>query len=69
MERTVKVFVIPHDRVPGGPPESAREITIEARTIDALREAARARLTEDGYRVRSLSFGSKGLIAYVEESP
>jgi len=69
MERTVKVFVIPPDRVPGGPPEPARELVVEARSTDALRDAARARLIEDGYRVRSLSFGPKGLVAYVEASP
>ncbi len=69
MERTVKVFVIPPGRVPGGPPEPARELVVEARSTDALRDAARARLIEDGYRVRSLSFGPKGLVAYVEASP
>ena len=67
MERTVKVFVIPKERVPGGPPKPAREVTVQAASIDGLREAARAKLTAEGLRVRSLSFGPKGLVAHVEE--
>jgi hypothetical protein len=68
MERTVKVFVIPADRAPGGPPEPARELVITARSTDAAREAARLRLVDEGYRVRSLSCGPKGLVTYVEEA-
>jgi hypothetical protein len=67
MERTVKVFVIPKERVPGGPPRPVRELTVQAATVDGLREAARAKLDAEGLRVRSLSFGPKGLLAYVEE--
>jgi hypothetical protein len=67
MERTVKVFVIPKERVPGGPPRPARELTVQAATVDGLREAARSKLADEGLRVRSLSFGPKGLVAYVEE--
>lgn len=67
MERTVKVFVIPKERVPGGPPRPARELTVQATTVDGLREAARTKLAAEGLRVRSLSFGPKGLVAYVEE--
>jgi len=68
MERTLHVFVIPADRSPGGPPKPARALMVEASRLDGLREAAREKLAADGYRVRSLSFGPKGLIAYVEES-
>ena len=68
MKRTVKVFVIPADRAPGGPPEPARELVVEARSTDEARDAVRARLTDDGYHVRSLSFGPKGLVAYVVET-
>lgn len=68
MQRTVKVFVIPPDRAPGGPPEAARQMFVEASTTDALREAARAKLADEGFKVRSLSFGPKGLVAYVEPS-
>ena len=66
MQRTMKVFVIPPDRAPGGPPEPARQVVVEARTTDGLREAARTKLAGEGFRVRSLSFGPKGLVAYVE---
>ena len=66
MQRTMKVFVIPPDRAPGGPPEAARQMVVEAGTTDALREAARAKLADEGFKVRSLSFGPKGLVAYVE---
>ena len=66
MQRTMKVFVIPPERAPGGPPEPARQMVVEARTTDGLREAARAKLAAEGLHVRALSFGPKGLIAYVE---
>ena len=68
MERTVKVFVIPTSRIPGGPPEAARELVVEARSIDGLRDAAQVRLIDEGYRLRSVSFGPRGLVAYVEEA-
>ena len=68
MKRTLKVFVIPKERKPGGPPDAAREMLIEAQSLDGLREAARAKLTDEGYQVRALSFGSTGLVAYVEET-
>ena len=68
MERTVKVFVIPTSRIPGGPPEPARELVVEARGIDGLRDAAQVRLIDEGYRLRSVSFGPRGLVAYVEEA-
>ncbi len=69
MERTLKVFAIPRDRLPAGPPEAPRELRIEAATLDGLRQAAHVRLTEDGFRVRSLTFGPTGLVAYVEARP
>lgn len=67
MQHTVKLFIIPVERCPGGPPEPAREIAIEAETRDRLRELLRERLTAEGYRVRSISFGPQGMIAYAEE--
>ena len=68
MERTVKVFVIPSSRIPGGPPEPARELVVQARSIDGLLDAAQVRLIDEGYRLRSVSFGPRGLVAYVEEA-
>ena len=67
MERTLHVFVIPADRTPAGPPKPARALTVEASSLDGLRDAAREKLATEGFRVRSLSFGPKGLVAYVEE--
>ena len=67
MKRTVRVFAIPKERVPGGPPNPAREVVIEASSLDGVLTATRANLSEEGYRIRSLSFSSKGLVAYVEE--
>ena len=69
MQRTVKVFVIPLDRAPSGPPDPPREVQITAPTMDALRLAAHTKLSAAGYRVRSLSFGPTGLVAYVEVQP
>jgi len=66
MERTLHVFVIPNGQSPAGPPKPARALTGEAASLDGLREAARTKLAAEGYRVRSLSFGPKGLVADVE---
>jgi hypothetical protein len=41
-------------------------MVVEAKSVDALRDAARAKLEGDGYRVRSLSCGPKGLVVCVE---
>ena len=66
MQRTVKIFVIPSGRGPAGPPEPASQLVVEAGNTDRLRDAARAKLEVEGYRVRAISFGPKGLVAYVE---
>jgi len=69
MQRTMQVFVVPKGPLPGGgSPLPARQRTIEAASLDGLREAAHAALTADGFRIRSLSFGPEGLVAYVEEA-
>jgi len=69
MQRTMKVFVIPPERASGGPPEPAQQRVVEAAMTDGLLEAAREILSDEGFHVRSLSFGSKGLVAYVEPAP
>ena len=69
MERTVRLFIIPRDRVPGGPPNPARELTVEAPSLDGLRAAARNLAEKEGLRVRSISFGATGLVVYAEEKP
>jgi hypothetical protein len=69
MQRTLHVFEIPADRTPGGPPKPARVLVVEAKTLDGLRDAAREKLAAEGCRIRSLSFGPKGLVAYVEAAP
>lgn len=67
MKRTVKVFVISTSRLPGGLPEIAHVLVVKARSIDGFRYAVRARLLDEGYRLRSVSFGPTGLIVYAEE--
>lgn len=69
MQGQVKLFVIPGGRDPAGPPEPARDLVVEASSRDALREAARAAATEQGLRVRSVSFGPDGLLVYALERP
>ncbi len=68
MESTVKLFVIPAERAPAGPPEAPRELTVEAQTRDALRDAARAAVQDQGLLLRSISFGPEGLVVYAEEA-
>jgi hypothetical protein len=53
--------------VKDGAPRPPAELTVEASSLDGARAAARGRLEADGYRVRSLTFGPTGLVAYVEE--
>ena len=67
MESTVKLFVIPADRAPAGPPEAPSELTVEAPTRDLLRDAARAVVADEGLLLRSVSFGPEGLVVYAEE--
>lgn len=67
MKRRVKLFTVPGACGPGGPVRPAGEFAVEAETMDGLREAVRDRLIGDGYRVRSISFGPEGLVAYAEE--
>jgi hypothetical protein len=64
VQHIVRVFVIK-----GGVPTPAPELTVEAGSLDRARAAARERLEADGYRVRALTFGPTGLVAYVEERP
>ena len=67
VKRTLKLFVIPPGRAPAGPPDPAREMEIDAPTIDALGDEARRQLTEAGYRIRAVSFTPDGMVAYAEE--
>lgn len=69
MERRLKLFVIPRERLPGGPPNPAKEFVIEAKNLDGLRNAARTRIQNESLRLRSISFGANELIAYAEEMP
>ena len=67
MERKLRLFVIPKARIPGGPPNPALELTIKASNLDDLRDAARARIAKESLRVRSISNGPDGIVAYAEE--
>ena len=53
MKRTVRVFAIPKERVPGGPPDPAREVVVEASSLDGILAATRNKLTQEGYRIRA----------------
>lgn len=69
MEKRMKLFVIPKERLPGGPPNPARDIDIQADNLDELREAARRHIEAENLKVRSISNGPGGIIAYAEELP
>jgi len=69
VQSSVKLFVILADRAPAGPPDPAREIQVEAPSVDLLRAEARAQVAELGYRVRTVSFGPDGLVVYAEMRP
>ena len=67
MERRMKLFVIPRERVPGGPPNPAREIALQAECLDGFREAARQHIDSEKLKLRSISNGQNGIVAYAEE--
>ena len=69
MERRLRLFVIPQDKLPGGPPNPAQEFTIEASSLDGLREAARKLIEDKNLKVRSISNVPAGIVAYAEERP
>jgi len=69
MEKRMKLFVIPKERTPGGPPNPARDVDIQADNLDELREAARRHIEAENLKVRSISNGPSGIIAYAEELP
>ena len=50
-----------------GVPAPPAELAVEAPSLDGARGAARERLEAEGYRIRSLTFGPTGIVAYVEE--
>ena len=66
-EHDLKVFVLPKGQ-PAGPPRPGEVLRIEADSLDGLLPAAERALAEAGHaRHRAISFGPKGLVAYVEE--
>lgn len=67
MQRAVRLFVIAKEQAPIGPPKPAETFSVEAPTIDGLRDAVRTAVESRGLKLRSVSFGPKGLVAYAEE--
>jgi len=68
MKKTLKIFIIPCERIPAGLPNPAIEKEIEAPTVDLLREKASEYLKSEGFRIRSISFSPVGMTAYVEDT-
>jgi hypothetical protein len=62
----VTIFVVPPAGT-GAAPCPAEQVEVEASEHDAARAQARLRLEAAGFRVRALTFGARGLVAYVEE--
>ncbi len=66
--KKIRVYLIPKDLAPAGPPELVETIDITASSADGLLTAARSALETPGRKLRSISFGPAGLVAYVEET-
>jgi hypothetical protein len=66
VDHPLRVFIVPASPAVGAP-QPGRARVVLAPTVDAARAAAREQLEADGYRVRALSVGPAGLVAYVEE--
>ena len=62
MQHRVRLFVLK-----GDVPTPAEDFVVDTESVDKARIAARARLEADGYRIRALTFGPTGLLAYVGE--
>ncbi len=58
------MFIVP--RSPGAP-QPGPPLTFSARSVDEARAIARERLELDGFRIRTLTTGAAGIVAYVEE--
>jgi hypothetical protein len=68
MRREVRLFIIPKDRTPAGPPQARKPFSVEASTMDGLFDAVKEEIADCGFRLRSVSSGPKGLVAYAEET-
>jgi hypothetical protein len=62
----VRLFIIPASP-PGAPPQPGRTFSVDLPFHDGILEAVRERIVADGFRVRSVSFGPAGVVAYAEE--
>jgi hypothetical protein len=67
MRSSLRLFFVSAGQPPV-PPEPGPELEVEAKTEDELLQVARDLLVSGGDRIRALSFGTKGLIAYVEKT-
>ncbi len=68
MEQAVDVRVIRRGAALGEPPRPGAPMTVQADTVDGLRDAARAQLEARCFCVRAISFAPQGLlVAYAEE--
>ena len=66
MRYTVRLFTVRPD-APASPPVPSPDRAVEAADADAAIAAASAALLAEGLRVRAISHGPGGLVAYVEE--
>jgi hypothetical protein len=66
VDHAIRVFIVPAPPAVGAP-QPGRARVVSAPSLDAARAAAREQLEADGFRVRALSVGPAGLVAYVEE--
>lgn len=68
MQHAVQLFIVPRQPSEAAPDPGA-PFSVEFDTVDGALAAVTARLEADGYRVRSVNFGPRGIVAYVEERP
>lgn len=65
MQRKVRLFVVEGNGA-NGTPKPAQPLSVEANSVDGLREAVRSAILERGLVPRSISYGDKGMVAYAE---
>jgi hypothetical protein len=67
MRTTLQLFYVTPS-LPTAPPVPGPLLEVEGATNEKLLQSARSLLKARKVRIRSLSFGANGLIAYVEKS-
>lgn len=66
MQYPVRLFVLPPTRDSGTPPGPPETFTVEASTLEGIREAVLGEIEGRALKLRALSLGPKYVVLYAE---